>query len=219
MADVPKYLCKICEKWLSAGAYNVKRHNEMVHGDKKFKCEKCSKLLSSKQSLENHVKTRHSKSNTSMFTCIRCSRHYHTKEGLKYHGIREHGDPSTKSYLNPVAKSFLLTEAQASGSDGSEGSDTDDTDLSGFIVPENLVEYESSSPEKTPRKNKKKPQNNKFCTKCGHKFRSGDNFCGKCGYKVGQQANKKRRLISSDHDENVEVKFKFCSNFYCSSTG
>lgn len=75
---------KGCEKVYST-KYNLKRHIESVHQCiKRFQCDLCNKLLSSKQNLQEHYFTH---SNEKLFKCIEsgCSQTFRQRSQLSNH--------------------------------------------------------------------------------------------------------------------------------------
>jgi len=86
-----KFDCNICEKLFSSKS-ELKNHISIKHEDPdRFKCHVCDKRLNSKQTLRRHLQT-HEVYAEKQFSCEQCPKSYQLKEALKQHQQQVHGE-------------------------------------------------------------------------------------------------------------------------------
>ena len=82
-----KYDCNLCEMFFER-PYEWTQHLRIVHLDKKFSCNLCPKIFETKESLEKHVKKRHT--HALAYSCRPCKKTYKTKSMLYEHTTAVH---------------------------------------------------------------------------------------------------------------------------------
>jgi uncharacterized C2H2 Zn-finger protein len=84
-----KTVCHYCDKRFCQ-AYFAKKHIETEHGEKTFKCDRCSKRFQSDKAKSYHEKTIHDA--VKYVTCSICNQHFKTEVHLKEHQKYVHSD-------------------------------------------------------------------------------------------------------------------------------
>ena len=84
------FTCTVC----GVGAKtkrNLNHHMVSVHGELKFKCEKCDKAFSMNRHLLRHIACHHSDVPARRYPCGRCDKTFLSTTFVKYHQIDKHG--------------------------------------------------------------------------------------------------------------------------------
>ena len=84
-----KTVCHYCDKRFCQ-AYFVKKHIEAEHGEKPFKCDRCSKTFQSEKAKSYHKQTVHDAVRS--VTCSICNQQFKTEVNLKQHQKYVHSD-------------------------------------------------------------------------------------------------------------------------------
>ena len=82
--------CTVCSKVLSSKYYLIE-HMRIHTAERPFKCTLCSKSFSMKSTLRNHER-RHNGSSGGLFKCTKCEQSFSERSDVKTHRLKEHPD-------------------------------------------------------------------------------------------------------------------------------
>lgn len=194
-----KNFCNDCNKQIQGSVVHFRRHLDVHQKIKRFLCKYCHKRLSSKYTLDQHIKRQHENVEEA-HPCSHCSKVFISKQGKLNHEKCLHTENSTKRTQNSHNNFVLLEAKHDNASSDGERKESHSTDSSGFIVRDNNVLTEGSRSSSAPRHKKKKCVKEikflktRFCPKCGENIDSGYHYCISCGYNVFQCQQKKYGL-------------------------
>ena len=100
-----KSVCPHCDKKF-VEPWAVRKHIELKHNSRNFKCTKCPRAFQSKQSLDYHNLTRHKNNPATSHTCEICEMTFQTKVALNNHVKFKH-TRSDKQFLCGECKSMF----------------------------------------------------------------------------------------------------------------
>ncbi len=102
--DKKEYFCVTCK--FTTPNQNTMHYHYKTHDEKKeYECDKCNKSFTAKQTLDNHIRAKHTKEKE-LWECTKCDFKNLTKGNCRIHYVRMHCKSKVEKILDETDNGF-----------------------------------------------------------------------------------------------------------------